>query len=85
MHHTHSQWYVDTVNIHFQFQALNLPVKLLDANNTPGILINNLCKEEDKACQRSPLDNDIFTKLHLAAKAFTLLILNNIHCLTLSC
>jgi hypothetical protein len=61
--------YANTINILFQLQGFDLPGKLSDPNNMPGILINNLCIEEDIACQCSTLDNTIFAKLHWAAKA----------------
>jgi hypothetical protein len=33
----------------------------------PGIIVNNLIKEETVASQRSPLDNTIFAELQRAA------------------
>jgi hypothetical protein len=42
---------------------MEAPIDTSDLNNTAGILITNLVKEEDIARQRSPLDSNIFAKL----------------------
>ncbi len=60
--------YADSVNILYKLWGFDPQVKLLIPNNMPAILINNLCKEEDIACQHSPLYNKIFTELHQATK-----------------
>ncbi len=56
--------YATAVNTLFQLRGYKQPTKLLNPSNKPGIIINNLIKEETMASQRSPLDSTIFPELH---------------------
>ncbi len=57
------------VNMLFCLRGYKPPTDLSDRNNMPGIVINNLIKQEDVASQRAPLDNAIFAETNRAAKA----------------
>ena len=59
--------YVTAVNTLFQLRGYKQPTKLSNPSNMPGIIINNLIKEETVASQRSPLDSTIFTELQQAS------------------
>jgi hypothetical protein len=59
--------YVTAVNTLFQLRGYKQPTKLSNPSNMPGIIINNLIKEETVASQRSPLDSAIFAELQQAA------------------
>ena len=55
--------YATTVNTLFQLRGYKQPTELSNPSNMPGIIINNLIKEETIASQRSPLDSAIFAEL----------------------
>ncbi len=55
--------YATTVNTLFQLRGYKQPTKLLNPSNMPGIIVNNLIKEETMASQHSPLDSTIFAEL----------------------
>jgi hypothetical protein len=55
--------YATAVNTLFQLRGYEQPTKFSNPNNMPGIIINNLIKEETVASQRSPLDSIIFAEL----------------------
>ncbi len=57
------QGYASSINLLFKLRDMKPPIDVAVPNNVPGILINNLVKEEDIARQRSPLDSAIFAKL----------------------
>ncbi len=57
------QGYATAVNTLFQLRGYKLPTKISNTNNMPGIIINNLIKEETVASQRSHLDSTIFVEL----------------------
>jgi hypothetical protein len=59
--------YATAVNTLFQLRGYKQPTKLSNPSNMPGIIINNLIKEETVASQRSPLDSTIFGELQRAA------------------
>ena len=59
--------YATAVNTLFQLRGYKQPTKLSNPSNMPGIIINNLIKEETVASQRSPLDSAIFAELQRAA------------------
>ena len=59
--------YATAVNTLFQLRGYKQPTKLSNPSNMPGIIINNLIKEETVASQRSPLDSTIFAELQQAA------------------
>ncbi len=59
--------YVTAVNTLFQLRGYKQPTKLSNPSSMPGIIINNLIKEETVASQRSPLDSAIFAELQRAA------------------
>ncbi len=61
--------YATAVNILFQLRGYKQPTKLSNPNNMPGIIINNLIKEEPVASQRSPLDSTIFAELQQATSS----------------
>jgi hypothetical protein len=63
------QGYAFAVNALFCLQGYKQPTDLLDANNMPGIIINNLITQENIASQRAPLDDAIFAEIARAAKA----------------
>jgi hypothetical protein len=63
------QGYATAVNTLFQLRGYKQPTKLLNPSNMPGIIINNLIKEETVASQRSPLDSAIFAELQQAASS----------------
>ena len=63
------QGYAMAVNTLFRLRGYKPPTDLSDKNNMPGIVINNLIKQEDVASQRAPLDNAIFAETNRAAKA----------------
>ncbi len=60
--------YAMAVNTLFCLRGYKPPTNLSDKNNMPGIVINNLIKQEDVANQRAPLDNEIFAEINRAAK-----------------
>jgi hypothetical protein len=55
--------YATAVNTLFQLRGYKQPTKLSNPSNMPGIIINNLIKEETVASQRSFLDSAIFAEL----------------------
>jgi hypothetical protein len=55
------------VNTLFQLRGCKQPTELSNPSNMPGIIINNLIKEETVASQHSPLDSAIFAELQRAA------------------
>ncbi len=55
--------YATAVNTLFQLRGYKQPTELSNPSNMPGIIINNLIKEETVASQCSPLDSTIFTEL----------------------
>jgi hypothetical protein len=55
--------YATAVNTLFQLRGYKQPTELSNPSNMPGIIINNLIKEETVASQRSPLDSAIFAEL----------------------
>lgn len=57
--------YANVVNTMFHKCGFVMPVCWLEEGNLPAILVNNLTKEEDIACQQSPLDNRIFEAISL--------------------
>ncbi len=59
--------YATTVNTLFQLRGYKQPTELSNPSNMPGIIINNLIKEETVASQCSPLDSTIFMELQRAA------------------
>jgi hypothetical protein len=59
--------YATAVNTLFQLRGYEQPTELSNPSNMPGIIINNLIKEETVASQRSPLDSAIFAELQRAA------------------
>jgi hypothetical protein len=61
--------YALAVNTLFRLRGYKPPTDMTDRNNMPGIVINNLIKQEDIASQRAPLDEAIFAEAHRAAKA----------------
>jgi hypothetical protein len=61
--------YATAVNTLFQLRGDKQPTKLSNPSNMPGIIINNLIKEETVASQRSPLDSTIFAELQRAASS----------------
>ena len=61
--------YATAVNTLFQLRGYKQPTKLSNPSNMPGIIINNLIKEETVASQRSPLDSAIFAELQWAASS----------------
>jgi hypothetical protein len=61
--------YMTAVNTLFQLRAFKQPTNLSNPSNMPGIIINNLIKEETIASQRSPLDSTIFAELQQAASS----------------
>ncbi len=61
--------YATTVNTLFQLRGYKQPTELSNPSNMPGIIINNLIKEEAIASQRSPLDSAIFAELQRAASS----------------
>jgi hypothetical protein len=63
------QGYAMAINTLFRLRGYKPPTDLSDRNNMPGIIINNLIKQEDVASQRAPLDNAIFAEINRAAKA----------------
>jgi len=56
-------------NTLFQLRGYKQPTELSNPSNMPGIIINNLIKEETVASQRSPLDSAIFAELQRAASS----------------
>ncbi len=63
------QGYVTAVNTLLQLRGYKQPTELSNPSNMPGIIINNLIKEETVASQRSPLDTTIFAELQQAASS----------------
>jgi hypothetical protein len=61
--------YATAVNTLFQLRGFKQPTNLSNPSNMPGIIINNLTKEETIASQRSPLDSTIFAELQCAASS----------------
>jgi hypothetical protein len=61
--------YATAVNTLFQLRGFKQPTDLSNPSNMPGIIINNLIKEETVASQRSPLDSTIFAELQQAASS----------------
>jgi hypothetical protein len=61
--------YATAVNTLFQLRGHKQPTKLSNPSNMPGIIINNLIKEETVASQRSPLDSTIFAELQQVASS----------------
>ncbi len=61
--------YAAAVKTLFQLRGYKQPTKLSNPSNMPGIIINNLIKEETVASQRSPLDSTIFAELQQAASS----------------
>ncbi len=61
--------YVTAVNTLFQLRGFKQPTNLSNPSNMPGIIINNLIKEETVASQCSPLDSTIFAELQRAASS----------------
>ena len=61
------QGYATAVNTLFQLRGYKQPTKLSNPSNMPGIIINNLIKEETMANHCSPLDSTIFAELQQAA------------------
>ncbi len=59
--------YTTPVNTLFQLRGYKQPTELSNPSNMPGIIINNLIKEETMASQRSPLDSTFFAELQQAA------------------
>ncbi len=59
--------YATAVKTLFQLRGYKQPTELSNPSNMPGIIINNLIKEETVASQHSPLDSTIFTELQQAA------------------
>ncbi len=59
--------YAIAVNTLFQLRGYKQPTKLSNPSNMPGIIINNLIKEETVASQRSPFDSTIFAEVQQAA------------------
>jgi hypothetical protein len=55
------------VNTLFKLCGFAPPADLSDPNNMTSILINNMLRKEDIACQRAPLDNKIFAELRRSA------------------
>ncbi len=55
--------YATAVNTLFQLSGYKQPTKLSNPSNMPGIIINNLIKEETVSSQSSPLDSTIFAEL----------------------
>jgi hypothetical protein len=58
--------YATAVNTLFQLRGYKQPTELSNPSNMPGIIINNLIKEETVASQHSPLDSTIFAELQRA-------------------
>jgi hypothetical protein len=54
--------YATAVSTLFRLQGFKEPTDLSNTNNMVGIVINNLIKEENIACQCKPLDNAIFLR-----------------------
>jgi hypothetical protein len=64
------QGYAVAVNTLFKRCGFAPPANLSDPRNMTSILINNMLGNEDIACQRAPLDNEIFAQLqHSAASS----------------
>jgi hypothetical protein len=63
------QGYATAVYTLFQLRGYKQPTKLSNPSNKPGIIINNLIKEETVASQHSPLDSTFFPKLQRAASS----------------
>jgi hypothetical protein len=61
--------YATAVNTLFQPRGYKQPTNISNPSNMPGIIINNLIKEETVASQRSPLDSTIFVELQRAASS----------------
>ncbi len=61
--------YATAVNTLFQLRGFKQPTNLSNPSNMPGIIINNLIKEETVASQHSPLDSTIFAELQQAASS----------------
>jgi hypothetical protein len=61
--------YLTAVNTLFQLRGFKQPTELSNPSNMPGIIINNLIKEETVASQRSPLDSTIFAELQQGASS----------------
>jgi hypothetical protein len=61
--------YATAVKTLFQLRGYNQPTKLSNPSNMPGIINNNLIKEEAVASQCSPLDSAIFAVLQRAASS----------------
>jgi hypothetical protein len=61
--------YATAVITLFQLRGYKQPTELSNPSNMPGIIINNLIKEENVASQRSPLDSTIFAELQRAASS----------------
>jgi hypothetical protein len=61
--------YATAVNTLFQLRGFKQPTNLSKTSNMPGIIINNLIKEETIASQRSPLDSTIFAELQRTASS----------------
>jgi hypothetical protein len=61
--------YATGVNNLFQLRGYKQPTELSNPSNMPGIIINNLIKEETVASQRSPLDSTIFVELQWATSS----------------
>ena len=61
--------YATAVNTLFQLRGYKQPTELSNPSNMPGIIINNLIKEETVANQRSPLDSAIFAELQQATSS----------------
>jgi hypothetical protein len=61
--------YTTAFNTLFQLRDYKEPTELSNPSNMPGIIINNLIKEETIASQRSPLDSAIFAELQRAASS----------------
>jgi hypothetical protein len=57
------QRYAEAVKTLFKLCGFAPAVDLSDPSNMTSILINNMLREEDIACQRAPLDNKIFAEL----------------------
>jgi hypothetical protein len=56
--------YATAVNTLFQLRGCKQPTELSNPSNMPGIIVNNLTKEETVASQQSPLDSTIFVGLN---------------------
>ncbi len=69
LHSATVRGYAEAVNILFKLCRFAPLADLSDSNNMTATLIINMLHKEDIACQRAPLDNEIFAELRCSARS----------------